>query len=157
LYHNDVKLADAQKLADSQPQRMNRVFANLSLADLYLRDDQARAALPLINRAIRIDPKTPEAHISLSRAYLELSRLSEALKAANHAVSLDEESADAHYQHARVLSRLGRPKEAIAALKKALEIDPDVLDWVENDPPMKPLKSLPAFKKLVQEHQTPPN
>lgn len=157
LYHYDVKLADAQKLADSEPQRMNRVFANLSLADLYLRDNQSRAALPLINRAIQIDPKVPEAHISLSRAYVKLSRFSDALKAANHALSLDDESAEAHYQRARVLSRLGRPKEAIAALKKALELDPDVLDWVEGDPQLKALKSLPAFKKLVQEYQTPQN
>ena len=36
-------------------------------------------------------------------------------------------------------------------------LDPDVLDWVEGDPQLKALKSLPAFKKLVQEYQTPQN
>ena len=158
--YDDVKLADAQKLADSEPQRMKTsLHANLALANLYLRDDQPRASLPSINRAIQIDPKIPEPQISLSTAYLMLSRFADAMKAANHAVSLDQESADAHYQRARVLARLGRIKEAFAALEKAIELDPEVVDWVETDPHMKPLKSLPAFKKLIQDHksQTTPN
>ena len=99
---------------------------------------------------MQIDPKNSEPHIALSTAYLKLSRFADAMKSADHAVSLDQESGGAHYQRARVLARLGRSKQAISALQKAFELDPEVYQWLEDDPDMRPLKSLPAFKKLFE-------
>lgn len=152
----DVELADAQKLADIEAKRMkNSMPAHIALATLYMRDEQYRAALTLINRAIQIAPKASEPRALLSRAYLELSRFADAMKAANQAVSLDQESAAAHFQRARILARLGRSKEAISALEKALELDPEVADWVTDDPHLKSLKSLRAFKKLFPEEKPP--
>ncbi|HEX6045572.1 MAG TPA: tetratricopeptide repeat protein, partial [Pyrinomonadaceae bacterium] len=149
-------LDDAQKLADSEPQRMRTsVGANLALANIYLRDDRPREALTFINRAVQIDPKVAEAHISLSEAYIKLSRLPDALKAANHAVSLDQNNAWAHRQRARVLARLGRTKEAISAIEKALELDPESVEFIKLDPELKSLKKIPAFQKLLQDHKTP--
>jgi tetratricopeptide (TPR) repeat protein len=149
-------LDDAQKLADSEPQRMRTsIGANLALANIYMRDDRAREVLPLINRAVQIDPKVAEAHIALSAAYVKLSRLADALKAANHAVSLDQNNAWAHRQRARVLVRLGRTKEAIAAVEKTLELDPESVEFIKLDPELKSLKKFPAFQKLLQDHQTP--
>lgn len=48
-----------------------------------------------------------------------------------------------------VASRLGRIKEAMTALEKAIELDPDQAQWIANEPDLKPLAHLPAFKKLV--------
>jgi hypothetical protein len=46
---------------------------------------------------------------------------------------------------------LRRPTEAIAALKKSVELDDELnsADDIENEPDLKPLAALPAFKKLV--------
>jgi tetratricopeptide (TPR) repeat protein len=150
-----AKLEEAQKLADSEPQRMRTsVGANLALSNIYMREKRYREALTLINRALQIDPKVAETHVALSAAYVKLSRFAEALKAANQAVSLNENSADAHYQRARVLARLGRTKEALAALEKMLELSPTAIAWIEDAPELKSLRNLPAFKKLLQEYKT---
>lgn len=153
-----AKLEQAQKLADSEPQRMRTSYAaNLALSNIYMREKRHREALALINRALQIDPKIAESHIALSAAYVKLFRFAEALKAADHAVSLNENSPDAHYQRARVLARLRRSKEAIAALEKLLELSPTAIVSVVDDPELKSLKNLPAFKKLVKEYRDSTN
>ncbi len=162
--YEDVKLEDAQKLADSEPQRMNTIVANLELAHIYQRDGQTRAAMRFINRAVQIDPKNPEPHLALAAAYMDLSQFAAALKAIDRALSLDPDSGVTHYRRAQVLARIGRPREALSALEKALDLIPiAVVKWVEDDPQLKSLKSLPAFKKLIQKatdaqkNQTSPN
>jgi hypothetical protein len=47
------------------------------------------------------------------------------------------------------LARLGRLKEAMSALEKSVEFDPDHLDSIPDEADLKPLSSLPAFKKLL--------
>ncbi len=155
-FYDGVKLVDIQKLVDSEPRRMqSSMLANLAVANAYMRDEQTRAALPFINRAVQIEPRIPAPFIVLSTAYLKLSRFADAMKAADHAVSLDQDSADAHYQRARALARLGRTKQALLALEKVLELDPELVEGVESDPQMKSITSLPAFRKLLQKLMGP--
>ncbi len=39
----------------------------------------------------------------------------------------------------------------MASLEKAVELDPDQVDYMVDEEDLKPLASLPAFKKLIPE------
>jgi tetratricopeptide (TPR) repeat protein len=72
-----------------------------------------------------------------------------ALKAADQAIKLDEEDCEAYYERACALARLKRLREAMTALEKSVDLDPDHLEWIPDEVDLKPLSSLPAFKKLL--------
>ena len=149
---DDIKLADAERLAASEAQRFKTSpWANLALSDIYIREQRYREAVGIITRAIQIDPALPYGHIALSSAYLKQSRLNEALKAVEHALTLNAVDSGAHYRHATVLARLGRKKDAMTALEKSIELDPDVIMWLAHDDNFKSLRSLPAFQKLLRD------
>jgi TolB-like protein/class 3 adenylate cyclase len=120
---------------------------NLEAYDLFVRGrmlvnqsaESNRAARPLLERSIELDPGFADAH-----AWLAMNRLggwvywgeaaesrSIALAAAERAVSLDPENAGAHAILGEVLIYLGNPDAGAAALTKALEINPNHADaWV---------------------------
>jgi TolB-like protein/class 3 adenylate cyclase len=120
---------------------------NLEAYDLFVRGrmlvnqsaESNRAARPLLERSIELDPGFADAH-----AWLAMNRLggwvywgeaaesrSLALTAAQRAVSLDPENAGAHAILGEVLIYLGKPNAGAAALTKALEINPNHADaWV---------------------------
>ncbi len=150
--YDDIRLDHAERLAATQSHRMKASsWANLSLAAIYMREGKNRVAVDWLNRAAQLDKEYAEPHILLSDAYLKLSRLNEALKAAEQAVSLDPENGSAFYRRACALARLGRTKAAMADLEKAVELDPDTILLMEDDPDLRTLRNLPAFKKLLQE------
>ena len=74
-----------------------------------------------------------------------------AVKAAQKAIALDDEDSEAYYQLACALTRLGRTKEALAALAKSLELDSDQAEFIRDEPDLKALSPLKAFKKLIEE------
>jgi Flp pilus assembly protein TadD len=84
-----------------------------------------------------------------------MSNWNAALKSAQQAISMDAEYSEAHYQRACALARLGRTKEAMAALEKAVELDPDQSEYIADEKDLKPLASLPAFKKLLPQPEKP--
>ncbi|HEU4711674.1 MAG TPA: tetratricopeptide repeat protein [Pyrinomonadaceae bacterium] len=150
LYDN-LTLEQAERLAATQSQRMKTSsWANVSLAAIYIINDKHSSALDLLNRAIQLDKEYAESHILLSQVYLKLSRVNEALKSAQQAVSLDPKNSHAYYRRAAVLTRLGRKKEAIADLEKAVELDPSTAALLLMDSDFNSLRSMPAFKKLVE-------
>ncbi|HJQ68373.1 MAG TPA: transglutaminase domain-containing protein [Blastocatellia bacterium] len=153
FYLSEGRDAAAERFAAFQPERMaTNASANSYLAAIRLRADRARDALPLIKKAISLDPKAVTSHNLMALAYRKLRDWPAALAAADAACKIDEEDSEAHYHRACALARLGRKKEAIAALKRAIEIDEFLtVDLSEED--LKPLATLPEFKKLVQESQ----
>lgn len=147
-----ISLKQAEELTGSQPERMKTsARANIALANIYLRDGRNLTALKFMLQAAQIDPKLPEPHLGMSRAYMKLSRFDQALETADHAIRLDPKSGDTHFRRACALARLGRKKEAMSALETAVELDPSTVLWFSDEPDLKTLKSLPAFKKLVQQ------
>ncbi|HEX2268466.1 MAG TPA: tetratricopeptide repeat protein, partial [Pyrinomonadaceae bacterium] len=153
---DEIKLVDAQRLAANHPEKMKTsAWANVSLAKIYMRDGQHLPALEWLNRAAQIDTEYAAPHFLMSEAYLKLSRVNEAVKAAEEAVLVEPENASGHYRRACALAQLGRRRDAMLALEKAVELDPDYLSEISDDPELKTLKSLPAFKKLVQGQQDP--
>ena len=142
----------AEKLAANQPARMKTsAVANLNFAHARMDDGRPLEAIPLLNLAIQLDKQSVGALLALAEANRALSRWSAALKAADNAVGLEPESGATHYERACALARLGRTAEAMKALNKSIEIDSFRLLYIGEEKDLKPLSSVPAFKKLLAE------
>ena len=142
----------AQQLAMSELERLNKsAMGNLALGRIFLDAGKYTDALNALNLSARLDATDTGPHLFISQVHRKQSKWKEALKAAQHAVSLDAQESEAHYQLACTLARMGRLKEAIAALEKSIELDPDQAEYAAVEADLKPLASLPAFKKLLPE------
>jgi tetratricopeptide (TPR) repeat protein len=149
-YEDEPALIEA--FAASQPQRMKRSSsAHLVLAQVKFDKGQKVSAISLVKRAIALEPKSSEGHLVLSEFYRGVSRWRAALQAADTALALDEKNARGHFDRACALARLGKTEAAITALNRAIEIEPYYSDSLADEPDLKPLSNLPAFKKLIAE------
>jgi tetratricopeptide (TPR) repeat protein len=127
--------------------------ANINLATVRINNGHAREALPLLKRAIDLDPKTAWPHTLSADANRKLHNWAAALKSANASLAIDPKDADAHFHRACALAQLRRPTEAVAALKKSVELADESYsaDELEKEPDLKPIAALHAFKKLIEE------
>lgn len=154
LYEQDNKAAE--KFAMSDPSRLKTSYlANLTLARLYLDDARYADALRLSATAAQVDKESPDPYIIMAQVHRKQSRWTAAVKAAQRAIELDKDYSEAYYQLACALTRLGRTKEALSALSKSVELDVDQVDYMVDEPDLKALSRLPAFKKLIPEPEKP--
>ncbi|HEX5889107.1 MAG TPA: transglutaminase domain-containing protein [Pyrinomonadaceae bacterium] len=145
------------KFAASEPARMKTsMLANYSLGYAYMEANRYVEAERLFITAAQIDKKSSNPHVSLAVLYRKQSRWPAALKAANQAISIDAEDSEAYYQKACALARLGRIKEAMAALTKSVELDEVQAYYLEEEEDLKPLASLPEFKKMIPQESPEP-
>jgi transglutaminase-like putative cysteine protease/Tfp pilus assembly protein PilF len=148
--HGDV----AEELAAAEPTRMARsTQANLNLAYIRIGSDRPREALPLLKKAIELDPKSLDAYNEMALVYRNLKDWRGELAAADSAVKIDEEDSDAHYNRACALARLGRLNESLTALKRSLDLDKVGRLDPATEEDLKPLARLPGFKKLLADLQ----
>ena len=146
------KAKEAEALAASEPLRMKtNATANLWLATILAKGDRYVDAERHFNASALLDKKSAQPHLGLALLYRKQSRWLAALKAADKAISLDATDSEGHYQRACALARLKRINEAMASLAKAVELDPDQVDFMVDEEDLKPLSTLPAFKKLIPE------
>jgi tetratricopeptide (TPR) repeat protein len=115
--------------------------------------EHPREALAPLKRAIELQPKDTTPHILTSEAHRQLHNWVAALKSSDAAIAIDPKDAEAHFNRACALAQLRRSAEAILALRKSIELDNELYDAdeLEEEPDLKPLAALPAFKKLVAE------
>jgi transglutaminase-like putative cysteine protease/Tfp pilus assembly protein PilF len=149
-YEDEPAVIEA--FAASQPQRMRKSSAaHLLLAQVKFDKGQKVSAISLVKKAIALEPQSSEGHLVLSEFYRGMSRWRAALQAAETALALDEKNARGHFDRACALARLGKTEEAITALNRAIEIEPYYSESLADEPDLKPLSNLPAFKKLIAE------
>ncbi len=108
--------------------------AYVGLADCYnlLREFGAMPAkeaypraLAAAQKAVELDPNSPEAHVSLAFAsFWGFIRVADAEREFRRALALDPNSAHAHHWHATYLLEIGRFPEAIAEIERAQKLDP---------------------------------
>ena len=142
----------AEKFAVSEPLRLKKSYlANLTLGRLHSKTGRYADALRALETSAQLEKEFATPHAMMAEVYRKQSRWTAAVKAAQRAVDLDSEYSEAYYQLACALTRLGRIKEALSALTKSVELDEDQVDWMVDEPDLKRLSSLPAFKKLIPE------
>jgi tetratricopeptide (TPR) repeat protein len=143
----------AEGLAKTAPERLADNFqANLNLAAVRIKNGRPSEALALAKRAAELDPDSGDPHSTMAHAYRKLRHWRVALRSATEAIKRNSEDAEAHLHRACALAQLRRPAEAILALRKVVELDEDYFaEDFENEPDLKVLARLPAFKKLINE------
>src|SRR5262245_36601311 len=88
-------------------------------------------ALADFNRAIELEPQSPDAFAGRAQANLKKGLAAEALPDIDRALSLDSNDPFARDTRGHILAALGRRKEAIAEYKKAFAIKPDLRESVD--------------------------
>jgi tetratricopeptide (TPR) repeat protein len=88
------------------------------LADCNIRMSHPEAALPLLERAIRVDPGNQLAHLDLGILDSEAGRQDDALRELKEAVKLAPNDVNAHFRLARLLKAMGKKDEAKAEFDK---------------------------------------
>lgn len=143
--------AGAEKLAASEPARLKgNSEANLLLGRIQLDAGRYADALNHFNISAQLDKTSSAPYVAMAMLHRKQSRWAAALKAADQARNIDPEDSEAHYQRACALARMGRLKEAMSALEKSVELDPDQVEFIAEEADLKPLSTLPAFKKLLE-------
>jgi tetratricopeptide (TPR) repeat protein len=94
-------------------------------AQIYLEKDMINQALADINRALALEPSSPEAFITLSRIYLAMGSPDKAKEALNKATDLAPESADPWFYLGYLHLVLRDYELAREFLNKALLLQPD--------------------------------
>jgi predicted Zn-dependent protease len=69
-------------------------LANLKYGEMLFREGDAAAALPKLTRAVKVDPKSAEAHAFLADAYQQLGQLQNASRERAKAAQLKTQPSD---------------------------------------------------------------
>lgn len=109
----ELELAQAVKL-DPEFQE-----AKYYLADTYIMEEKAAAALPLLEVLVRANPRDARALIEQGKALEKLNRDTEAAYAYEAGLRVDPERADAHYQLARIYKKQKRTNDYVRELATA--------------------------------------
>ncbi len=148
----DEEAQNAEKFAAAEPAKMKTSHgANQALGQILYDLGRYAEALRVLETAAQLDKTSANPHIVIAMVYRKQSRWAAAVKAAQQAVELNAEDTEAYYNLACALARLGRTKEALAALAKSVELNPDQAEYMVEEPDLKSLSSLRAFKKLIPE------
>jgi tetratricopeptide (TPR) repeat protein len=95
------------------------------LADCKVQLGQTSEALPLIEKALKIDPRIARAHMNLGIIYQEQGRQQDALRELTTAARLTPQDSNIHWRLARLYQAMGRKEDAklefekTSSLKKA--------------------------------------
>jgi tetratricopeptide (TPR) repeat protein len=120
-----ANVAGAQMVVRNNPANAeNQAFLGGSLVDA----GRPAEALPHLDIAVRLDPRSVSAHNERGGALVALGRQAEALASFQRAVALAPDDGRMHFNVAVVLMRLGRGPEAAAAFERVLQLDPDHAD-----------------------------
>lgn len=96
----------------------NNAQAVAYLADSKMKLNDPKAALPLLEKAIHIDPNVALAHVDLAAIYADLGRRNDALRELELAAKLSPNDVKVHYRLARLYQAMGRKDEAKIEFEK---------------------------------------
>ncbi|HET7349153.1 MAG TPA: tetratricopeptide repeat protein [Acidobacteriaceae bacterium] len=96
---------------DNNPQN---VQALVYLADSQIRQNHFDSARPLLEKALRIDPKFEMAHLEIGILDSQAGRNEDALRELHQAATLNPKDVQVHWRLARLYQAMGRKQEAQA-------------------------------------------
>jgi len=116
-----IKTKPAKDLAD--PKDKLEVYELIQQAGDLLNHEKYLEASQNLERALSLEPGTPQARLLLSTCYLELGRKAEAKKLLDDILKDDPNSVQALISLANILLEEGRDEDVISLSKKALSLD----------------------------------
>lgn len=135
----DMALSSAKKILDENPEDLGAlVLTARSLIQL----GELKRAEATLNKAIKINPKSPEASLYMGVLKGSLGNNDEALEHLNQALELDPRSSEALKERARVFVNLNDQLRAEIDLTSAADIDP-------SDGEIFALRGLTFFHRLL--------
>ena len=115
----------------------NHVQAMIYQGDAQIQLNHPEAALPLLESALRIDPRKELVHLDLGTLYADKGRKDEALKEMKEAERLAPEDVNVHWRLGRLYRSMGKKDEAKAEFDKASSItkaaDTALVDKISGD------------------------
>jgi len=109
LLQFDEAAKEFQAELDNNP---DQAQALTYLGDCAMQLEHPDTATPLLEKAIRIDPKIEHAHLDLGILYGRVGRREDALRELKIAERLDPENPTVHYRLGRFYKEMGRNEEA---------------------------------------------
>jgi len=101
-------------------------YNNLGSILLSRRPHGAGAAVPMLEKAIALNPANAEAHTNLGLAWEQLGRIDDALAEHQAAVKLEPRLALGHNNLGNIHAKLERADDAIADFQEALRLNPNL-------------------------------
>ena len=122
------------------------------LADSYIQLNRSTEAMPLIQKALKIDPNVPRAHLDLGIIYADAGRNEDAIREFKLAAKLTPEDPSPHWRLARLYQAMGNKGEANVEFQKTSNLHKQ-----ENETIMSKLKAAQEKGKPADEGTAPPN
>ena len=94
-------------------------------AEEFVKQADPLGALPLLQKAVQINPNHVQAQFRLATILMDLGRIGEAKRHLEKILESVPDHTGAHHHLAVICSREGRPLEAVAHCQQALEANPD--------------------------------
>ncbi len=88
------------------------------LADSDMQLNRSGQAMPLIQKALKIDPSVPRAHLDLGILYADAGRQEDAIREFKTASRLNPEDPNPHWRLARLYQAMGNKTEAAVEFQK---------------------------------------
>jgi tetratricopeptide (TPR) repeat protein len=121
---------------NNDPEHMQ---AMLYLADSEIQMNQMEDARPMLERLVKINPKSPMAHVDLGIAYTETGRTQDALEEFKTAIALKPDDVNAHWRLGRLYRSMGKTVEAKTEFDKSRSLnkaaDEGLLKVMQRVPP----------------------
>lgn len=102
------------------------------------------------SKVIKVDPGYVPALNNLGVIYLHGKKYSGARSYFEKAIRLNPGYVDPYYNLACLFAMIGDQEQGLRYLKKAIFMDSQVKDWAAKDTDLENLRSLPAFREIVQ-------
>lgn len=149
LLWGQLKFDEAAKEFEAElSNNPNHAQAMTFLADCHVQLNHHEAALPLLEQAVRLDPKNELAHVDLGVIYASAARNDDALRELKTAEQLDPSDPNVHWRLGRFYKSIGKKAEADVEFQKTRSLqkaaDKSIIDRLhsaqekrekENPPP----------------------
>ena len=125
-HSREMSLDRFHRMLDDNPLWTDQRLASATseLAHFYFEAGADQQALPLFERAVRLDPKTSRYWDALGVTYIGLKRFKEAEAPLLRALELDPRDSSAYNNLGRAYQAVGRLTDAETALKKSIALNP---------------------------------
>jgi len=116
----------------------NHAQALVYLGDTYIKMNNHEAALPVVKKAIELNPGMELAHLDLGILYADAGRREDALRELKVAAKISPDDVNVHWRLARLYQAMGRKNEATLEFNKTKNLtkaaDDSVFTKIHNAP-----------------------